>query len=58
MRIENNEYTDIREIMVRMEVPNIYKLSIHQVLTFVFNIKTNTALHILENQFKEIHHRY
>ena len=29
LRILNNEFTDIREIMIRMEVLNIYKLNIY-----------------------------
>ena len=49
--IVNNEFTDIREIMVRMKVLNIYKLNIYQILNFMFKIKTNTAPCILENQF-------
>ena len=31
LRIVNNEFTDIREIMVGMEVSNIYKLNIYQI---------------------------
>ena len=42
----NSEYTDIRELMVRMKVLNMYKLSIYRVLNFTFKIKTNTALSI------------
>ena len=49
--IVNNEFTDVREIMVRMKVLNIYKLNIYQILNFMFKIKTNTAPCILENQF-------
>ena len=56
--IVNNEFTDIREIMVRMKVLNIYKLNIYQILNFMFKIKTNTAPCILENQFMEIQHQY
>ena len=37
-RIVNNEFTDIRETMVRMKVLNIYKLSIYQILNFMFKI--------------------
>ena len=36
LRILNNEFTDIREIMVRVEVLNIYKLNIYQILDFMF----------------------
>ena len=43
LRIVNNEFTDIREIMVRMEVLNIYKRNIYQILNFIFKIKANTA---------------
>ena len=43
LRILNNEFTDIREIMVRMKVLNIYKLIIYQILNFMFKVKTNTA---------------
>ena len=58
LRILNNEFTDIREIMVRMKVLNIYKLNIYQILNFMFKIKANTAPCIFENQFTEIHHQY
>ena len=50
LRILNNEFTDMREIMVRMKVLNIYKLNIYQILNFMFEIKTNTAVCFLENQ--------
>ena len=43
LRILNNEFTDIREIMVRMKVLNIYKLKIYEILNFMFKIKANTA---------------
>ena len=58
LRIANNEFPDIREIMVRMKVLNIYKLNIYQILNFMFKIKTNTVPRIFENQFTEIQHRY
>ena len=32
LEILNNEFTDIREIMVRIKVLNIYKLNIYQIL--------------------------
>ena len=57
-RILNNEFTDIREIMVRMKVWNIYKLNICQILNFMFKIKANTAPCIFQNQFTEIQHQY
>ena len=56
--IVNNEFTDIREIMVRMKVLNKHKLNIYQILNFMFKIKTNTAPCIFENQFTEIQHKY
>ena len=56
LRIVYNEYTDIKEIMVRMKVLNIYKLNVHQILNFMFMIKTNTAPCIFEKQFMEIQH--
>ena len=43
LRILNNEFTDIREIMVRMKVLNIYKLNIYQILNLMFKMKANTA---------------
>ena len=49
LRIVNNEYTDIREIIVRMKVLIIYKLNIYQVFNVMFRIKTNTAPRIFEN---------
>ena len=36
LRILNNKLTDIREIMIRMKVFNIYKLNIYQILNFNF----------------------
>ena len=56
LRIVYNEYTDIKEIMVRMKVLNIYKLNVYQILSFMFRIKTNTAPCIFEKQFTEIQH--
>ena len=58
LRILNNEFTDIREIMVRMKVLNIYKLNIYQVLNFMIKIKANTAPCIFQIQFTEIQHQY
>ena len=58
LRILNNEFTDIREIMVRMKVLNIYKLNIYQILNLMFKIKANTAPCIFQNQFMEIQHQY
>ena len=58
IRIANNEFTDISEIMVRMKVLNIYKLNIYQILNFMFKIKANTAPCIFQNQFTEIQHQY
>ena len=43
LKIVNNEFTDTREIMVKMEILNVYKLNIYQILNFMFQIKTNTA---------------
>ena len=37
-----------------MKILNIYKLNIYQILNFMFQIKTNTAPCILENQSTEI----
>ena len=45
LRIVKNEFTDIREIMVRMKVLNIYQL-------FMFKIKTNAAPCIFENRYR------
>ena len=58
LRILNDEFTDIKEIMVRMKVLNIYKLNIYQILNFVFKIKANTAPCIFQNPFTEIQHQY
>ena len=58
LRILNNEFTDIREIMIRMKVLNIYKLNIYQIFNFMFKMKTNAAPCIFENQFTEIQHQY
>ena len=58
LRILNNEFTDIMEIMVRMKVLNIYKLNIYQILNFMFKIKASTAACIFQNQFTEIQHQY
>ena len=58
LRIVNNEYADIRKIMLDMKVLNIYKLNIFQVLNFMFKIKANTAPRIFQTQFTEIYHHY
>ena len=58
LRILNNEFTDIRETMVRMKVLNIYKLNIYQILNFMFKIKANTAPCIFQSQFTEIQRQY
>ena len=58
IRTQNNEFTDMREIMVRMKVLHIYKLKIYQLLNFMFKIKANTAPCIFKNQFTEIQHQY
>ena len=58
LRIVYNESTDIKEIMGRMKVLNIYKLNIYQILNFIFKIKTNTAPCIFEKQFTGIQHQY
>ena len=57
LRIANNEFIDIREMMVRTKVLNIYKLNIYQILNFMFKIKTNTAPCIFENQFMKTRHQ-
>ena len=41
-----------------MEVLNIQKLNIYQILTSMFKIKTNTALHVCQTQFTDIQHQY
>ena len=58
VRVVNNDNADIRELMLKMKVLNIYKLNIYQVLTFMFKIKTNTAPLVFRTQFKEIQHIY
>ena len=44
--------------MVTMKVLNIYKINIYQILNSRFQIKTNTAPCIFENQLMEIQHQY
>ena len=44
--------------MVTTKVLNIYKLNTYQILNFMFQIKTNTAPCIFENQLTEIQHQY
>ena len=39
LRVVNNEFTDIKEIMVRMKYLNIYKFNIYQILNFMFKIQ-------------------
>ena len=58
LRILNNEFTEIREIMIRTKVLNIYKLNIYQILNFMFKIKATAALCIFRNQFMEINLQY
>ena len=41
-----------------MNVFNKYKLSIYQILNFMFKIKINTAPCIFENQFTENQQQY
>ena len=54
LRFVNNEFTDIREIMVRMIVLNIYKFHICKILNFMFKIITNTAPYIFENEKRSL----
>ena len=58
LRIINNESIDIREKMVKMKVLNVYKINIYQILNFKFQIKTNTAACIFEDQFTKVQHQY
>ena len=58
VRVLNNDNADIKELLIKMKVLNIYKLNIYQVLTFMFKIKTNTAPLVFRTQFKEIQHTY
>ena len=58
LRIINNESIDIREKMVKMKVLNVYKINIYQILYFKFQIKTNTAACIFEDQFTKVQHQY
>ena len=58
LRIIDNENIDIREIMLRMKVLNVYKLNIYQVLNFMFQIKTNIAPAVFYSCFTEVHHPY
>ena len=44
--------------MIKLKVLNIYKLSINQILIFMFNIKTNIAPFIFGNKFTEIQQQY
>ena len=37
---------------------NIYKLNTYQILNSMFQIKTNTAPFIFENQFPKTQHQY
>ena len=58
VRVVNNDNADIKELMFKMKVLNIYKLNIYQVLTFMFKIKTNTTPLAFRTQFKEFQHTY
>ena len=44
--------------MEEMKVLNIYKLNIYLVLTFMYEIKRDTAPAAFRNDFREISHRY
>ena len=46
------------KVCLGLEVLNIYKLNIYQVLTFIFTIKANTAPPICQTQPTEIKHQY
>ena len=58
VRVVNNDNANIRELMHKMKVLNIYKLNIYQVLTFMHKVKTNTAPLVFRTKFQEIQHIY
>ena len=58
LRIANDEFTDIREIMVRMKVLNTCKLNTYQILNFMFKIKPYQARCIFEKEFMKNQHQY
>ena len=46
------------KVCLGLEVLNIYKFNIYQVLTFIFTIKANTTPPICQTQPTEIKHQY
>ena len=46
------------EKMKYLDVRNIYKLNLYQILNIMFRVRTNSIPGILQNKFKIIEHNY
>ena len=46
------------EKMKHLDILNIYKLNLYQILNIMFQVKTNTIPETLQNKFKVIEHNY
>ena len=42
--------------MKHLDILNIYKLNLHQILNIMFSVKTNSIPETLQNKFKVIEH--
>ena len=55
IRIIDSEYYDIREKMSEINILNIHKINIYQVLNFMFTIKSKTAPSVCQANFSKNH---
>ena len=46
------------EKMKHLDILNIYKRNLYQILNIMFRVKTNTVSETLQNKFKVIEHKY
>ena len=46
------------EKMKHLDILNIYKLNLYQILNIMFRVKTNSIPETLQNKFKVIEHNY
>ena len=49
---------DSDEKMKHLDILNIYKLNLYQILNMMFRVKTNSIPKTLRNKFKIIEHNY
>ena len=46
------------EKMKHLDILNVYKLNLYQILNMIFRVKTNSIPETLQNKFKVIEHNY